>query len=110
MLPGFSQSLGKKCLTRGKLNFLNTGLAKKDARWHLFCVVAVLCYYTNMDTKNIFINPKALGEISKDLGQIFFASVFLTSLMGDTVNYFAVLAGLILSIVFWSIYVINQKY
>jgi len=63
-----------------------------------------------MKMKNIFVNPRALGEISKDLGQIFFASVFLASLMGGKVNYFSVLTGFILSIIFWSIYVFTQKY
>jgi len=57
-----------------------------------------------------FINPKALGEISKDLGQIFFASVFLASLSGGTVNYFTVFTGLILSIIFWSAYILTRNY
>jgi len=63
-----------------------------------------------VDVKSIFINPKALGEISKDLGQIFFASVFLAGLMGGAVNYFSVFTGFVLSIVFWSTYVITRKY
>jgi ABC-type Fe3+-siderophore transport system permease subunit len=58
---------------------------------------------------NSLINPKALGEISKDLGQIFFASVFITSLMDSTINYFIIILGLILSIIFWSVYVITRK-
>ena len=49
---------------------------------------------------NSLINPQALGEISKDLGQIFFASVFVAGLLGGTINYFNVITGLILSIVF----------
>ncbi|OGI95637.1 hypothetical protein A2917_03750 [Candidatus Nomurabacteria bacterium RIFCSPLOWO2_01_FULL_42_17] len=56
------------------------------------------------------INPKALGEISKDLGQIFFATVFLTGLIGDQVNYFTIITGLTLSIIFWSAYIITRKY
>ena len=59
---------------------------------------------------NSLVNPKALGEISKDLGQIFFASVFITSLMGDSVNYYVVILGLLLSIISWSFYVITRKY
>ena len=59
---------------------------------------------------NSLINPKALGEISKDLGQIFFASVFITGLLGGTINYFSVVTGLVLSIVFWSGYIITRKY
>ena len=58
---------------------------------------------------NSLINPKALGEISKDLGQIFFASVFLASLMGDTVNYFTVIIGIILSVISWSAYIITRN-
>ena len=57
---------------------------------------------------NSLINPRAIGEISKDLGQIFFASVFLTGLLGGTVNYFTVVTGLILSIAFWSGYIITR--
>jgi len=59
---------------------------------------------------NSLINPKALGEVSKDLGQIFFASVFLTSLMGGTANYLIIVTGLVLSIVFWSVYIITREY
>jgi len=56
------------------------------------------------------INPKALGEVSKDLGQIFFASVFLASLMSNDINYFVVLLGLFLSLLSWSGYIITRKY
>lgn len=56
------------------------------------------------------INPKAIGDVCKDLGQIFFASVFLTSLMGDKINYYAVFGGLILAIAFWLIYIKTRNY
>lgn len=56
------------------------------------------------------MNPKAIGEVCKDLGQIFFASVFLASLMGDSTNYIVVILGLFLSIVSWSFYIITRKY
>ena len=59
---------------------------------------------------NSLINPRAIGEVCKDLGQIFFASVFLTSLMNGAVNYFAVIVGLILSLASWSVFVITRKY
>ena len=59
---------------------------------------------------NSFLNAKALGEISKDLGQIFFASVFLAGLLGGKINYFSVITGLVLSIVFWSAYIITRKH
>ncbi|MES2023816.1 MAG: hypothetical protein V4439_03975 [Patescibacteria group bacterium] len=58
---------------------------------------------------NSLANPKALGEVCKDLGQVFFASVFLTSLMGVEVNYAVVISGFILSIIFWSMYVLSRK-
>jgi len=56
------------------------------------------------------INPKALGEVSKDLGQIFFASIFLSSLMGGDINYFVVIIGFVLSLSSWSFYIITRKY
>ena len=59
---------------------------------------------------NSLINPKAIGEISKDLGQIFFASVFISSLMSGEVNYFIVITGFILSVASWSFYIITRKY
>jgi ABC-type Fe3+-siderophore transport system permease subunit len=59
---------------------------------------------------NIFVNPKALGEISKDLGQIFFASVFISSLMSSDINYFTVIIGFILAILSWLAYIITRKY
>jgi hypothetical protein len=42
-----------------------------------------------------------LSEISRDIGQVFFASVFLTSLLSGTLNLFLVYAGLLLSLIFW---------
>jgi hypothetical protein len=42
-----------------------------------------------------------LSEISRDIGQIFFASIFLTPLLGGTVNFPLVYAGLLLSLLFW---------
>jgi hypothetical protein len=59
---------------------------------------------------NSLINPKAVGEVCKDIGQILFASVFLTSLMGDAINYLIVILGLVLSVFFWSLYIITRKY
>ena len=71
-------------------------------------VFGCACYTIGMVSS--LVNPKALGEISKDLGQIFFASVFLTSLMSGTVNYLVIVTGLVLSIVFWSAYIITREY
>ena len=58
---------------------------------------------------NSLVNPKALGEISKDLGQIFFASVFISSIMSSNVNYVVVIIGFVLSIVCWSGYIITRN-
>ena len=59
---------------------------------------------------NSLVNPRAIGEVCKDLGQIFFASVFLTSLMSDSTNFLIVILGLLLSIMSWSAYIITSKY
>ncbi len=59
---------------------------------------------------DFLIDPKAIGEICKDLGQIFFASVFITSLMSDNMNYVVVMLGFILSIMCWSAYIVTRKY
>ena len=57
---------------------------------------------------NSLVNPKALGEISKDIGQILFASVFLTNLLSGIENYFIIIVGFILSIIFWSFFIITR--
>jgi len=59
--------------------------------------------------KSLNIRVEALGEISKDLGQIFFASVFLAGIMGSDINNFITVSGFILSLIFWSIYVLLAK-
>jgi hypothetical protein len=42
-----------------------------------------------------------LSETSRDIGQVFFASVFLTPLLSGTLNFFLVYAGPLLSLIFW---------
>jgi len=59
---------------------------------------------------NSLVNPKAIGEVCKDLGQIFFASVFIASLMSGEINYFVVIVGFILSLSSWSVYLFTRKY
>jgi hypothetical protein len=42
-----------------------------------------------------------LSEMSRDIGQVFFASVFLTPLLSGTFNLFLVYTGLLLSLIVW---------
>jgi hypothetical protein len=42
-----------------------------------------------------------LSEISRDIGQVFFASVFIGPLLGESLHLFLVYAGLLLSLIFW---------
>lgn len=50
-----------------------------------------------------------LSDISSDIGQIFFASVFIGPLFADKFNWTVVISGLILSFVFWAICLILTK-
>ena len=52
----------------------------------------------------------ALAAISKDIAQVFFASVFVAFLYGDAVNVPLSLFGLMLASVFWAIYVKLNEY
>jgi len=76
----------------------------------IFCLQFLFDLRYNANMFNSLINPRALGEISKDLGQIFFASVFLSSLMSGDINYFIIIIGFVLSISSWSAYIITRKY
>lgn len=44
-----------------------------------------------------------LSEISRDIGQVFFASVFIGPFFNELLNWPLVISGLILSLIFWSI-------
>jgi hypothetical protein len=47
------------------------------------------------------ITLKVLSEMSREMGQVFFASVLLTPLLSGTLNLFLVYAGLLLSLIIW---------
>jgi hypothetical protein len=49
--------------------------------------------------------PASIASISKDTAQVFFASVFVAYLYGDSVNIVLSMAGLSLAAVFWGLYV-----
>jgi hypothetical protein len=42
-----------------------------------------------------------LSEMSREMGQLFFASVLLTPMLGRTLNLVRVYAGLLLSLICW---------
>lgn len=42
-----------------------------------------------------------LGEILRDAGQVFFASILIDPLVGQSASWLSVVAGLILCIVCW---------
>ena len=44
-----------------------------------------------------------LSDISISVGQVFFASVFIEPLIGGEFNWSNILAGFILSVIFWLI-------
>lgn len=44
-----------------------------------------------------------LAEISKDIAQVFFASILIDPLVSRSTTWFLVIPGLILSISFWTV-------
>lgn len=52
---------------------------------------------------------KALAEINRDIGQIFFASMFIGPLVTGAIDWFIILSGLLLSLIFWSISLLLTK-
>lgn len=46
---------------------------------------------------------KTLSEINKDIGQIFFASMFVGPILTGIIDWFLSVFGLLLSAIFWSI-------
>lgn len=57
-------------------------------------------YY--MTIKLSSVKFEALSEIARDIGQIFFASMFVGPLINKTINWLLIVSGLLLALVFWS--------
>jgi len=53
--------------------------------------------------------PTALSEINRDIGQIFFASLFIGPFLTNTISWPTVTMGLVLSLIFWSIGLLLAK-
>lgn len=52
---------------------------------------------------------EVLSEITRDIGQVLFGSVFIAPLFSDTPNWVAIISGLILSLIFWSLSLLLSK-
>ncbi|MEI7513022.1 MAG: hypothetical protein WCJ74_00170 [bacterium] len=48
-----------------------------------------------------FAKVDAISEITRDIGQVFFASMFVAPIMQAEINWAITLSGFILSIIFW---------
>lgn len=55
------------------------------------------------------LKPVALSEIIRDVGLIFFASLFVSPLLGDKINWSVVMLGLIMSTIAWYIGLLLAK-
>jgi len=55
------------------------------------------------------MQSESFADILKDIAQIFFASLFIGSLMGESVNSATVLLGLLLSLMFWAMNIVILK-
>lgn len=54
-----------------------------------------------MDSKSPIAKPETLSQIARDVGQVFFASMFIGPLIGGGLSAALVIWGLILSALFW---------
>ena len=52
---------------------------------------------------------QVLSEITRDIGQVFFASLFVGPLVSGGVNWLVIVLGLILTIIAWSLSVILNE-
>jgi hypothetical protein len=57
---------------------------------------------------DIIVKTKPLGEVSRDIGQVLFASVFIGGLM-DGGGIVGALVGLVFTFVFWSVYIFTKN-
>jgi hypothetical protein len=48
-----------------------------------------------------FVKADAISEITRDIGQVFFASMFVAPIMQAEINWSITLSGFILLIIFW---------
>ncbi len=55
------------------------------------------------------IKPQALAEISRNIAEVFFAMLFLSSIIGVQRNIYIAVLGLVLAITFWLISLYLEK-
>lgn len=64
-------------------------------------------------TKDILenIKPDILSQITKDIGQVLFAGIFVGPIVSKSYSFISLLVGLVFSFVFWilSIYFNNKQ-
>jgi len=54
-----------------------------------------------MEPRSAFAKPVALSNIARDIGQVFFASMFVGPIAGNVFNTPLVASGIMLSAIFW---------
>jgi hypothetical protein len=50
---------------------------------------------------SLFLKPVMLAEISRDVGLVFFASLFVGPITTDSWQFSIIFSGLTLSLIFW---------
>ncbi len=53
--------------------------------------------------------PRILSEIFRDIGQVFFASIFIGPIITGHTNWLILMAGLLLSLLSWHISILLIK-
>lgn len=84
-----------------KENLTKTAPAQKTKRneWLTQKDSAVPLYTHMLQTS--LAKPETIGAISRDIGQVFFASLFVGQLIENTINFKIITVGLVLAFVFW---------